>query len=126
MFDYLFLGTGATPKYWIAEIKIGSEWVPMTTGTSEASTGTDANGQISNVILKTPDRTHSHYDCTYSVTSEIPAGELLLRLRVLDATIRISGSSVASPSSTATVRFVGWNSGHETLKEGHGPTVYVK
>ncbi len=125
-FDFTFLGTGATPKYWIAEIKIGTEWKMMTTGTEESCTGTDAPGQTSNVILLTPDRTHSHYDCTYAPASEISAGELLIRLRVLDATIKISGGTVSSPSSTATVRFVGWDNASYSIEKGHGPTIYVK
>ena len=125
-FAFTFLGTGASPKYWAAEIKIGDKWELMDTGVSEKSTGTDAPDAPSNVILLTPDRTHSHYDCSYTLAQDIPAGEVLIRLRVVDATIKLSGGAVASPSSTATVRFVGWSQDGRPIKDGHGPTIYVK
>ena len=125
-FAFTFLGTGASPKYWAAEIKIGDKWELMDTGVSEKSTGTDAPDAPSNVILLTPDRTHSHYDCSYTLAQDIPAGEVLIRLRVVDATIKLSGGAVASPSSTATVRFVGWSQDGRPIKDGHGPTIYVE
>ncbi|MBQ6015566.1 MAG: BACON domain-containing protein [Bacteroidales bacterium] len=133
-FDFSFLGTSACPKFWAAEVKIGGEWKLFHTyqannsinGVSEKSNGTLAPDAESNVILLTPQRTNSHYDCTYAVTADIPAGELLVRLRVVDPSIQITGSARTSPTDDSTTRFVGWSVEGRSIKDGHGPTIYVK
>lgn len=132
-FDFTFLGTTACPKFWAAEVKVGSEWVMMKTlcannneNTSTESTGTLAPGAASNVILLTPQRTNTHYDCTYDVTAEIPTGDLQVRLRVVDPSVNIGGKAVTAPTASNTVRFVGWNQESRSIQEGHGPTIYVK
>lgn len=133
-FDFSFLGTNACPKFWAAEVKIGGEWKLFHTyqannsinGVSEKSNGTLAPDAESNVILLTPQRTNSHYDCTYAVTADIPAGELLVRLRVVDPSIQITGSARTSPTDDSTTRFVGWSVEGRSIKDGHGPTIYVK
>lgn len=133
-FDFSFLGTNACPKFWAAEVKIGGEWKLFHTyqannsinGVSEKSNGTLAPDAESNVILLTPQRTNSHYDCTYAVTADIPAGELLVRLRVVDPSIQITGSARTSPTDDSTTRLVGWSVEGRSIKDGHGPTIYVK
>ena len=133
-FDFSFLGTNACPKFWAAEVKVGGEWKLFHTyqannnidGVSEKSNGTAATDAESNVILLTPQRTNSHYDCTYKVTADIPAGELLIRLRVVDPTIQITGATRTSPTDDSTTRFVGWSVEGRSIKDGHGPTIYVK
>lgn len=133
-FDFSFLGTNACPKFWAAEVKIGGEWKLFHTyqannnidGVSEKSNGTAAPDAESNVILLTPQRTNSHYDCTYKVTADIPAGELQIRLRVVDPTIQITGAARTSPTDDSTTRFVGWSVEGRSIKDGHGPTIYVK
>lgn len=135
-FDFSFLGTNACAKLWAAEIKIGDEWKMFHTyqangdvdGVNETSTGTSAPDAPANVILLSPQRTNSHYDCTYSVTADIPAGELQIRLRLVDHSLRITGSvSASDPTTDSTTRFVGWGDQEKRyLKDGHGPTIYVK
>ena len=133
-FDFSFLGTNACPKFWAAEVKIGGEWKLFHTyqannsinGVSEKSNGTLAPDAESNVILLTPQRTNSHYDCTYAVTADIPAGELLVRLRVVDPSIQITGSARTTPTDDSTTRLVGWSVEGRSIKDGHGPTIYVK
>ena len=133
-FDFSFLGTNACPKFWAAEVKIGGEWKLFNTfqangnikDVSEKSNGTLAPDAESNVILLSPQRTNSHYDCTYAVTADIPAGELLVRLRVVDPSIQITGSARTSPTDDSTTRFVGWSEENRNIKNGHGPTIYVK
>ncbi len=134
-FDFSFLGTNACAKLWAAEVKIGDEWKMFHTyqangdidGVSEKSAGTDAPDAPGNVILLTPQRTNSHYDCTYVVTADIPAGELLVRLRLVDHTIQITGAARTTPTADSTTRFVGWGDQEKRyLKDGHGPTIYVK
>jgi hypothetical protein len=133
-FGFSFLGTNACPKFWAAEVKIGGEWKLFHTyqannsinGVSEKSNGTLAPDAESNVILLTPQRTNSHYDCTYAVTADIPAGELLVRLRVVDPSIQITGSARTSPTDDSTTRLVGWSVEGRSIKDGHGPTIYVK
>lgn len=133
-FDFSFLGTNACPKFWAAEVKIDGEWKLFHTyqannnidGVSEKSNGTAATDAECNVILLTPQRTNSHYDCTYKVTADIPAGELLIRVRVVDPTIQITGATRTAPTDDSTTRFVGWSVEGRSIKDGHGPTIYVK
>ena len=134
-FDFTFIGTAACPKWWAAEIKIGSEWVMMkalshnvspAAETVTTSDGEGNKGAATNITLLTPARTLTHYDCSYAVTSKIPAGDLQIRLRVVDATRRIDGKAATSTTSSNTVRLVNWNVEGRRIKEGHGPTIYVK
>lgn len=130
-FDFTFLGTKACPKWWAAEIKVGGEWVMMkavcfNSNPAAETVGTsNGNGEASNVTLLTPQRTNTHYDCTYAVTSAIPAGELQIRLRIVDGGIKLDGGTTTASDSN-TIRLVGWSVEGRSIKDGHGPTIYVK
>ncbi len=134
-FDFTFIGTAACPKWWAAEIKIGSDWVMMkalsynvdpAAETVTESDGDGNKGAATNVTLLQPARTPTHYDCSYEVTSAIAAGDLQIRLRVVDATRSIDGKTRTSATTSNTVRLINWDKEGRNIKEGHGPTIYVK
>lgn len=134
-FDFTFIGTTACPKWWASEIKVGNDWVMMealsynvspAAETVTVSDGDGNKGAATNITLLSPARTPTHYDCSYKVTSTIPDGFLYIRLRVVDATRRIDGKAATSTTSSNTVRLINWDIEGRRIKEGHGPTIYVK
>ena len=94
--------------------------------TVTVSDGDGNKGAATNITLLSPARTPTHYDCSYKVTSTIPDGFLYIRLRVVDATRRIDGKAATSTTSSNTVRLINWDIEGRRIKEGHGPTIYVK
>ena len=123
----LYCKGDTTPKYYALEASFdgGATWKKFNTGVAEVSPN---NGGESNLVLsKTPDHVNFPH-LTIAVTENIENAEVLVRLRVVDATCSVNGNTTRTAPGAGAVRLLG---GDQTTLAGSadvvmGPKFYIE
>lgn len=123
----LYCKGDTTPKYYAFEASFdgGATWKKFNTGVTDASPN---NGGESNLVLsKTPDHVNFPH-LAIAVTENIENAEVLVRLRVVDATCSVNGSTSRTSPGAGAVRLLG---GDQTTLAGSadavmGPKFYIE
>ena len=123
----LYCKGDTTPKYYALEASFdgGATWKKFNTGVADASPN---NGGESNLVLsKTPDHVNFPH-LAIAVTENIENTEVLVRLRVVDATCSVNGSTTRTAPGAGAVRLLG---GDQTTLAGSadvvmGPKFYIE